>query len=296
MAEFLIQGETLTAVADKIRSYTEESKYSINENAISNEGALAQDSVVVYYTEYVDSQNVDYTGVLEGGTPDDTFVGYGYLSNNDNVIVPVIYKDGTGEGPDLEEPFFYCGTAVVNGTTYDKWRKIETQWDGVFTWAADGKKYAYTNVIVLENGINPVDMPQRIVDVYNVGHAAGSTATDASIAEEVSEQTDLIAEIKAVANELPDATGGSSFPHKITIKTSGLECTPEIFYGSESVIIITNTNFTKAYTDTWTCTDGNVSIFKLVSIDVGDAAVISNISTDIEITIRWVKNSGSEGQ
>ena len=84
--------------------------------------------------------------------PDDIFVAYDYLKNNNGVTVPVIYKTDTeyvSEGPDYDDPFYYSGKETIDGVTYDTWRKICA--DGSITWDSTNTVYVYTNEIVTEN-------------------------------------------------------------------------------------------------------------------------------------------------
>ena len=82
------------------------------------------------------------------------------MENNEGVVVPVIYKtDADGainapeefDYPDTGDTFFYDGTMEVDGTTYDKWRKIELGGD-TLTWDGDAKVWALTNVVVTSGG------------------------------------------------------------------------------------------------------------------------------------------------
>jgi len=96
------------------------------------------------------------TGSYDEYTKPDTevFVAYGYLLNNQGVSVPVLYKtdlDITTE-PDWDEPFYYVGTEVYQGTTYDKWRKIENHPEGTLDWTSIASLYVYTQQIVVNSG------------------------------------------------------------------------------------------------------------------------------------------------
>lgn len=192
MAEYLIKGETLTAIANKVREYIAEA-YSIDENVIANseEKSLISDSVIAYYSECVDF-DVTYGDLFEGNLKvHDVFVGYDFLENNIGKIVPVLYKtDGSGledspdeyDYPDYYDPYFYEGIAVIDGVTYDKWRKIniDTGDDPVFTWTSAAKAYCYTNVIVKYDKahISPTDFPSKINDVYDTGYNNGVAITN----------------------------------------------------------------------------------------------------------------------
>lgn len=119
---------------------------TINSSVIESDGVLVEGSVTWYYGICEDCDT------LENGTNDytvGTFRGYGNLQNNEGIIVPVLYKYEHDE-IDYGDVFYYVGTHTYNGTTYDKWRKIE---EGGYNWDSTGKIYALTNVIV-EGGIS----------------------------------------------------------------------------------------------------------------------------------------------
>jgi hypothetical protein len=93
------------------------------------------------------------------GTPE--FVACSYAYNNNNMLTPTLYTDGSNsdEYPiDWSEPYFHIGTEVINGTTYDKWQKIEA--NGQYTWNSTSKKIAYTNVVI-KNGRFIADLCNR---------------------------------------------------------------------------------------------------------------------------------------
>lgn len=174
---FLIKGETLKATADTIRKYVNEApRLAFDPAVVAGDGTLILNAVTVYYTEYVDDTN-SYDGRTEGGMGD-TVTGYSFLANNEGIVTPVIYDTAIydtesgeyiGTEPDIEEPFFYQGKSVINGETFDKWRKIEGvgQSGGQFTWESEGKQYIYTNEIIIEdNSVSPIDFPEKIDEVY----------------------------------------------------------------------------------------------------------------------------------
>ena len=181
---YLIQGETLTAIADRIRSYTSvvgNSTHIIDDEFLSNVHHLVQGAVLVLYYENVDSidfilGNCDYPDEYDGGAN-----GCDYLQNAEGNTVPVIYL-----GLNDTEPYFYVGVEIINGMDCDKWRKIElTDGDGGeatdeynYTWTSERKKYIYTNRIVIcsnevNESISPTDMPSKIDEVYDAGAANG---------------------------------------------------------------------------------------------------------------------------
>lgn len=175
MADYLIKGETLEAMGNKVREVLGVEKYSFKEEA-GTDGVFNADAVTVYYNEYVDYDNQDYglsPDVYEG----DVFIAYDFIEDNNGVITPVIYKtDINGDEPDtpdLTDEHFYVGQAEIDGVVYDKWRKIEADSDE-FSWDSQSKKYLYTNVIVNINTYSPTEIPSKMDDIYNAGYEAGS--------------------------------------------------------------------------------------------------------------------------
>lgn len=188
MNEYLIKQETIKATADAIRENLPIAAYEIIPEVAegSADGLLVENSVTVYYREFIDEHQEP--GADNGYLSNDTMVAYDYLPNNEGVITPVIYDtdlDNFGQIPDTDEPFFYVGTATIDGQIYDKWRKIEPSQEegkasaGIYTWDAEAKQYIYTNVIVhsvvkpSSQKIDPVDFPSKVHEVYKAGKTAG---------------------------------------------------------------------------------------------------------------------------
>lgn len=184
---FLIKGETLKVTADTIREYLDSDieNYSFISEVDGGNGEIIENSVMVYYQEFIDDDGSGYNGIDPGLNHGDTFVAYSFLENDEGKVVPVLYKtdlinedDGSPlyEDPDTEEPFFYEGTAELYGVIYDKWRKIELGGVGsIYTWEADAKQYIYTNIIVQANQINPTEFPSKITEVREAGYNKGYT-------------------------------------------------------------------------------------------------------------------------
>jgi hypothetical protein len=168
---FFINRETLTATADTIRTCLNASRYSIDPSVDYGNGTLLRNSVTVYSSEWIDADDID--GYLK---ETDVFVAYDFLADNTGAVVPVIYKtdisEYTEDVVDTNDVYFYQGTAILDGNTYDKWRKIELGGEE-FTWQSSQKSYIYTNIIVVDNGIDPVDFPSKIEDVYEAGIQEG---------------------------------------------------------------------------------------------------------------------------
>lgn len=147
-------------------------------------------AVAAQYIDRIDTEGSDYDANVgdRGFANDWRFISYDYRANNEGVVVPVIYKTsseggcgikalGEEDSPDILEPFFYVGTVVIDGSVYDKWRKIEfglkTQETRIFTWDSDSRLYVYTNRVVVGGRIRPEDFPEKISEVYGAGYKAG---------------------------------------------------------------------------------------------------------------------------
>lgn len=178
MNEFLIQGVTLEATANKIRDKLGLEKLSFKKE-IGADKVINSGAVMVYYKEYIDYLGDGYDGVSPDDYGSDVFIAYDFIADNNGVITPVIYKtDIEGDEPDTPDyadQHFYVGQAEIDGTLYDKWRKIEPSSDD-FNWDSVSKKYIYTNLIIDNNEYSPTDFPTKIEDVYNVGYEAGSNS------------------------------------------------------------------------------------------------------------------------
>lgn len=119
------------------------------DNATFKDG-ISIDDIEIFYRISIDAGS-DYTpdGIDDG--KGDSLVELNYAEDNKGRTVPVLYKNGndyieTGEeGPDYDDTFFYVGQETVDGTTYDKWRKIE---ESGYSWEDSAQIYILTNVIV----------------------------------------------------------------------------------------------------------------------------------------------------
>lgn len=182
MVEYLIKKETLEATADEIRSCINgtPAKYSFISSVDDGNGRFIENSVTIGYYEYVDYNGSNYNKNIPEGKQNDGFIAYDYLPNNEGIIVPVIYKanvtitDPEDEyyGADYEDTFFYEGEEFIDGQNYNKWRKIEIG-DTEFGWDKTAKQYVYTNIIVANNEISPVDFPSKVREVYEAGAISG---------------------------------------------------------------------------------------------------------------------------
>lgn len=164
---FLIKGETLTATANALRDcgITGSLRFTTDPAINAGNGNLVPNSVEVEYVETVDNQGTADYGTGGFGDGEDVFIAYVFLANNENILVPVIYKTSTSDypaEPDTKDQFFYQGKASIDGTVYDKWRKIE---NNEFTWDGEEKMYIYTNEIIVD-AISPTDFPDKIAEVY----------------------------------------------------------------------------------------------------------------------------------
>ena len=97
MAEYLIQGDTLSAMADTIRDCLNLNKYTIDPSVIESDGVLVTDSVTQHYIEYIDSE-FQSEGVKNYSRF--SLLGYDFLENNKGITVPVLYPDRSYDEPD----------------------------------------------------------------------------------------------------------------------------------------------------------------------------------------------------
>lgn len=185
MAEYLIQGSTLTSINDTIRNCLGENTWAINPDYVDNasEGLLSPGAVEAIYAEYIDADN----GVENKGdyiSQKDIFIAYDFDINNNDEIVPHLYKTdraGYEQGdeefmePDWADPFVYIDTVQLDdGATYDKWLKIDGE--GASGWEEGQPKiYMYTEPIVIRNTFSPVEAPEKIRQIASKAlHVNGS--------------------------------------------------------------------------------------------------------------------------
>jgi hypothetical protein len=114
---------------------------------------LADGDVEWVYSIYEDYDNGDYSEPMPPEHKGDYFVQFDFDYNNNDVLVPVLYKTDESyadEGPDYGDAFYYVGEYELDGIIYDRWRKIEGDVDADFNWDSTAKIYALTNKIVGE--------------------------------------------------------------------------------------------------------------------------------------------------
>ena len=110
---------------------------------------IVSGAIEVYYREFVDYISNAYHGGLFDGDGTE-FVTYNYREYNGSTV-PVLYElDPDAEQVDFDEPFYYVGTVVIDGVSYDKWRNVEND-DDQLTLNSKAKLYYYTNTVV-DNG------------------------------------------------------------------------------------------------------------------------------------------------
>lgn len=183
MAEYLIQGSTLTSINDTIRNCLGENTWAINPDYVDNasEGLLSPGAVEAIYAEYIDVDG----GVENKGdyiSQKDIFIAYEFDVNDNDEIVPYLYKtdragyeqeDEEFMEPDWGDPFAYIDTVQLDdGATYDKWLKIDGE--GASGWGEGQPKiYIYTEPIVIRNTFSPVEAPEKIRNIRNVAYDDG---------------------------------------------------------------------------------------------------------------------------
>ena len=179
--EYLIKKETLVATASVMREciYSGKINYTFIPSIDAGDGKVVENSVTISYRKLVDDAGQD--GLYDPSG--DTVVAYDFLENNEGQVVPVLYDtflEAYPDEPDIYEPFFYEGTEEINGQVYDKWRKIELgdsdngyTDNGEYGWDTEAKQYIYTNVIVNQGEIDPVDFPGKVYEVHEAGYNKG---------------------------------------------------------------------------------------------------------------------------
>jgi hypothetical protein len=193
MNEFLIQKETLTNIADKFRDYLYEVGNNTHDIDAQFKGEWADELVegAVNFTFYEEFDAAGYPadqGTYVDGSVAGGFLRCGMRRNNKGHLVPVIISEDMYETQEQDySAYYYVGIDVVEGVTYDKWRRIEgidTSTGGApnpdenYMWESPFKCYVYTNRIVVPVSENvatysPVDFPNQIEEVYKQGLADG---------------------------------------------------------------------------------------------------------------------------
>ena len=175
--EYLIKGETLDAIGNKIREYVDvnSKQGELDPTLVYPDGTIDQGAINAYYEEYIDSSGTKDYGIR---TVDEIlFEAYDYLENNDGTVVPVLYEYFEDELC-TNQPYYYEGTSDIDGVTYDKWRVIELGND-TFNWDSVEKKYTYTNRVIINKKIPTANIPDEIENVYNKGYEDGNAGAGA---------------------------------------------------------------------------------------------------------------------
>lgn len=288
MAEYLIQGETLTATADKIRDCLDMGEYSFDSNLIAQERPIywANEQIRIHYREFVDYSDA-YSQIMneQDMNLDKSIIAYSYGFDYENNIVPILYWTSleSNPDPDTAEPLYYQGQAEVNGVTYDKWRKIDN--DG-FSWQDDAKQYLYTDVIVNQNdatSISPQDFPtfiQSIASSVVIGGGGGG-GTDTSDATATA--ADILSG-KTAYTSTGKITGTIAFQNAKTITpgTSNITAISKGYYASGSVIVSGSANLTAANIKS------GVNIFGVTGTYQGSGGDTSIEDAIIEGTLRGI--------
>ena len=241
MENYLINGSTLAATADKIREILNQSKLMFDPGIVNNDGTIDPYTISVGYQEWVDNEQ-GYDGLEEGQMGSDEFIAYDYLEDNNGVLTPVMYKtDIYGDepdSPDYNDTFFYQGKAEIEGTTYDKWRKIEI--DQGLGWDSVAKKYVYTDQVIISNEIYPIEFPNKIQEVFIAGGASGGETSNV----EQATPTITVSEtglITATSVQLPGyVAGGTKGSTKQLSTKAGTTYTP----GTSTQTVVTKGTYT----------------------------------------------------
>ena len=244
MATYLIQGETLTAVADKLRDYLNLTGKTFSEDVANNTDVIKfitnDQAVEIIYREFVDDQINQYPDDLDRTSK--VIRGWGYQTNQNNEIVPVLYTtDGNdiyAPYPDLEEPLYYIGTATINGVTYDKWRKI----DPVYSWEEPAKIYYYTTRVVNTTStstlLSPTSFSNKIDEVYEIGQSSGGSSGGVDTSDATATDAHILSG-KTAYTASGKTTGTMAFQEAITITpgTTNKTAISSGYYASGSAIV-----------------------------------------------------------
>lgn len=136
----------------------------IKDEFIKSNGFLKDNAVIAYYYEYLDNWEIGDYVLKQGYKTCDKFITYKYGVNYYGQQVPIIYKNDPESGETLEDiwdPCYYAGKDIIDGVTYDRWRKVNLPWDlnltkpiwlGVYdddgTQWGYGQQFVYTTEIV----------------------------------------------------------------------------------------------------------------------------------------------------
>ena len=104
----------------------------IKDEFIKSSGFLKDDAVIAYYYEYLDNWEIGGYVLQQDYKTCDKFIAYKYGVNYYGQQVPIIYKNDPESGETLEDiwdPCYYAGKDIIDGVTYDRWRKVNLPWD-----------------------------------------------------------------------------------------------------------------------------------------------------------------------
>ena len=194
--QYLINEETLIAVANRLRQYTHsplESTYAFPETweeemttvyiySLTNSqllGApLEAGKLTIHYYEEIDNYgDLRETQHSVYEATDKNLTMYGKLENNQGRVVPILGIEN--EQGVIGDYYFFEKTTELCGDVFDKWRKIEAD-EGRgenYTWESNIKHYIYTDHIITlasesDGKITPKNFPAKITEVYEAGISA----------------------------------------------------------------------------------------------------------------------------
>lgn len=173
--EYLIQKDTLEAIADSIRLHLDETNYVFIPPV--NPGVLLQSDIIRFYYEEIDAELGETSA--QSSVTAGVFHAAGYEENNEGIVVPVLYEFINADSQKIVDRYFYVGQGEIQGTTYDRWRKIEE--GAECSWDSQKSQYVYTNVVIAAGNaaattIDPTYFPNKIAEVYAAGLAAGEAS------------------------------------------------------------------------------------------------------------------------
>lgn len=131
--------------------------WELNEQYIDPSGDNILSDLNTYYKELLDeAYKTSYDPPNANGELHE-FITYSFVENNQEIAVPVLYKE-YHDSTDTDEPFFYTdfrfitqkeddGTETIVGG-YDRWRRIEKAGDNPEDWESTTKQFMYTDHFV----------------------------------------------------------------------------------------------------------------------------------------------------
>lgn len=165
MSQYIIQEETLTAIADAIRGKIDSgAEANLLPQVVESTGVLVSGAVICQYRIFNNSES--YV---------DTEEKYTHYSYNVHPLtgktVPVLYETVDNQRSDGDDQFWYDGRVVYNNNIYDSWQAISDMYtlEGPYT------QHIYTNIITYIEGEEiPTTQFAPLIESINTGSTSSS--------------------------------------------------------------------------------------------------------------------------